>query len=363
MKIEGRRGHGRRAQAGRRDARRRPVDDRPLRRQGRPNLQEDAGVRRGDLRRRGAGPPDGLRRAQAHPREGRRPLGAEGPQGPVGPAGRQGRGRRARGQERDRGRRRREREQAAPARRRQEGRRPRSQPDVEGRARRGHPEGEQPGDAPRPGRTRRSDGYLRRGRGRVHPRPALHHDPDHRATGGTATRSSPVRYRLVVSPGLPVGEPRDHRAPAARPRGRALDGHLRPDARRAELDLRPRPGRPRPGARHRAAAGGLLRPLPRLRQRASPCRRSSTSDRPGRHQRLRPAHPRPVHRVARAPPAGRARPVPRARCATRSTRSMEAVFRRRQQRRLPVRLRRLAGGVRRGLRAAVRAARLARPSG
>ena len=43
--------------------------------------------------------------------------------------------------------------------------------------------------------------------------------------------------------GLPVGQPGDHRAPAARARGRAVDGHLRPDPRRAQLDLRPRPGR------------------------------------------------------------------------------------------------------------------------
>ena len=42
--------------------------------------------------------------------------------------------------------------------------------------------------------------------------------------------------------------------------------------------------------------------------------------RAGGHQRLPPDHPRPLDRVDRVPPAGRARPVPGARCATRSTR-------------------------------------------
>ena len=45
----------------------------------------------------------------------------------------------------------------------------------------------------------------------------------------------------------------------------------------AVLDLRPRPGRRGPGARHRAHPGRLLPPLPRLPPRASPSRRSSTS--------------------------------------------------------------------------------------
>jgi len=39
-----------------------------------------------------------------------------------------------------------------------------------------------------------------------------------------------------------VGAPLDHRAAAARPRGRHLPGHHRPDARPAQLDVRPRRG-------------------------------------------------------------------------------------------------------------------------
>ena len=35
------------------------------------------------------------------------------------------------------------------------------------------------------------------------------------------------RYRLVVEPGVPVGQPGDRRAAAAGARGRALDGGLR----------------------------------------------------------------------------------------------------------------------------------------
>ena len=91
----------------------------------------------------------------------------------------------------------------------------------------------------------------------------------------------PGRYRLVVSRACPWAS----RAVIVR-RLLGLEdvlsmGDLRADPRRAQLDLRPRPRRARPGARHRAAAGGLLRPLPRLRPGASPCRRSSTC-RPGR---------------------------------------------------------------------------------
>ena len=91
-----------------------------------------------------------------------------------------------------------------------------------------------------------------------------------------AGRSSPGRYRLVVSRACPWAS----RAVIVR-RLLGLEdalpmGICRPDPRRAQLDLRPRPGRPRPGARHRAAAGGLLRARSRATTGASPCRRSST---------------------------------------------------------------------------------------
>ena len=48
--------------------------------------------------------------------------------------------------------------------------------------------------------------------------------------------------------------------------------------------------------------------------------------RAGRHQRLPADHARPVHRVDRSTTGRRARPLPRARCATRSTTSSSAVF-------------------------------------
>ena len=63
---------------------------------------------------------------------------------------------------------------------------------------------------------------------------------------------------------LPVGQPGADRAPPPRPRGRDLGRPARPDPRQAQLDLRPRPRRRGPGARHRAAAGGVPRTLPRL---------------------------------------------------------------------------------------------------
>ena len=46
----------------------------------------------------------------------------------------------------------------------------------------------------------------------------------------------------------------------------------------------------------------------------------------GRHQRLPADHARPLDGVDRAPPRRRARPLPRARCATRSTRSTTWVY-------------------------------------
>ena len=78
----------------------------------------------------------------------------------------------------------------------------------------------------------------------------------------------------------------------------------------------------------------------------------------GRHQRLRADHPRPLHRVDGAPPRRRARPVP-GEAARRDGRRHAARLHRGQQRGVPVRVRRLAGGVRQGLRPAVHRAGLA----
>ena len=79
----------------------------------------------------------------------------------------------------------------------------------------------------------------------------------------------------------------------------------------------------------------------------------------GGHQRLPVPHPRPLLRVARAPPTGCAGPVARGR-ARGDGRGDGAGLHRGEQRRLPVRLRRLAGGVRRGLRPPLDHPRLAR---
>ena len=92
---------------------------------------------------------------------------------------------------------------------------------------------------------------------------------------GYRGRARPLPPRRVA--GLPVGEPGDHRAAAARPRAGAVDGDRRADPRRAQLDVRPRPRRPRPGARHRALAGRVLRPRSPTTTRGSRCRRWSTS--------------------------------------------------------------------------------------
>ena len=131
----------------------------------------------------------------------------------------------------------------------------------------------------------------------------------------------PGRYRLVVSRACPWA----NRAIIVR-RLLGLEdaismGVCGPDPRRAQLDLRPRPRRPRPGARHRAAAGGLLRALPRLRAGHHGAGDGRRPDRAGRHQRLPADHPRPLDGVARATTAP-ARPTSTpSTCATRWTRS------------------------------------------
>ena len=132
-----------------------------------------------------------------------------------------------------------------------------------------------------------------------------------------------------------------------------------PDPRRAQLDLRPRPRRARPGARHRAAPGGVPGPVPRLPQGHHGPGDRRRADRPGRHQRLPADDPRPVAGVDRAPPRRRPRPLPRG-AARRDRRGQRLGLHRREQRRLPLRVRRPAGVVRARLRPAVRRAGPAR---
>ena len=166
--------------------------------------------------------------------------------------------------------------------------------------------------------------------------------------GGDA-RSLPPRRR----PRLPVGPPLDHRARACSASRTSSRGvrPARPTTQRSwtfDLD----PDGARPGARHRAAPGGLLRPRARLPARHHRAGGRRRRVRPGRHQRLPADHPRPLLRVARAPP--RRRPGPVARRPPRGDGvGHEAGLHRGQQRRLPLRLRRLAGGLRGRLRPAL----------
>ena len=114
-----------------------------------------------------------------------------------------------------------------------------------------------------------------------------------RAVAGRA-RALPAGGRL----GLPVGEPGDHRAPAARPRGRDLARGLRADPRRAQLDLRPRPGRRDPVLGIERLQEAYLARFPDYpRGITVPADRRRT-DRRRRHERLPVDHPRPLLRVA-----------------------------------------------------------------
>ena len=135
---------------------------------------------------------------------------------------------------------------------------------------------------------------------RLHPRPDHRRRPDARARAdrrpALAGRARPLPARRGA--GLPVGQPGDHRARAARAPGRDLAGPLRADPRPAELELRPRPGRAGPGARDRAAAAGVLRALPGVPEGDHRPGDRRRPDRPGGHQRLPLDHPRPVPRVA-----------------------------------------------------------------
>ena len=162
-------------------------------------------------------------------------------------------------------------------------------------------------------------GCLCRRRWRVQPRHQLHHHPHHRRRPRRLSgRAGPLPADR--RPGLPVGQPGDHRAPAARPGRRSLHWLLRADARRAQLDVRPRSRWRRPGAEDPAAAGRLLRPLPGLPEGHHGAGDRRRADRAGRHQRLRADDAGPVDRVDGVPPRRARRSSIPSRCAPRSTR-------------------------------------------
>ena len=144
---------------------------------------------------------------------------------------------------------------------------------------------------------------------------------------------------------MPVGEPDDDRPAAPRAGGRAVHGHLRAGARLAELDVRPGPGRARPGAGHPLAARGLREGRARVRAgRDGPGHRGHPGRRGG-DRRLPADHPRPGARVGGTSPRGRARPVPGA--ATRGDRGGQCGrLPGREQRRVPVRVRQHPGRLR-----------------
>ena len=90
----------------------------------------------------------------------------------------------------------------------------------------------------------------------VQARSAIPRHPHHRRRA----RRLPGRARALPAdrePGMPLGEPGDHRAAPARAGGRRVDGHRRAHPRPAQLAVRPGPGWPRPGAGDRTAPGGV----------------------------------------------------------------------------------------------------------
>lgn len=237
---------------------------------------------------------------------------------------------------------------------------------------------DRPGRGPRHHRhARGTHGQLRAVRGGVHAGHELHRGPDR---GGSGGRAGPARGRAVHGrprgrrahrggrgvarrggplparggAGVPVGEPDDHRASPARPGGRDLAGHPGADPRRAVLDLRPRRGREGPRARHRADPGELLHAVPRLPAGHHGAGDRGRADGRRRDQRLPADHPRPLDGVDRVPPRRRPAADPRRRAgAGRDVRGDRARVHRGEQRRVPVRLRGVPGGVRRRVRAAV----------
>ena len=175
--------------------------------------------------------------------------------------------------------------------------------------------------------------------------------PATRADSGRAEWPvEPDRYRLVAAKACPWA----NRAIIVRGllglRGRHLDGLCGPvhDKDSWTFDLDPDGVDPVLGI-HRLQEAYFKRDPGLLpwHHRAGDGRRAHG---PGGDQRLPADHPRPVLRVARPPPPGRAGPVAR-RVPRGDGGGDGAGVHRGQQRRLPLRLRRLAGGVRRGLRA------------
>ena len=154
--------------------------------------------------------------------------------------------------------------------------------------------------------------------------------------------------------GLPVGQPRDHRAQPARPRGRHLAGAVR--ARRTTsdswtFDLDPDGVDPVLGI-HRLQEAYFDR-IPGYPRGITVPAIVDVADRPGGHQRLPVDHPRPVLRVAASTTAPDAPDLWPAELPRGDGGGDGAGLHRGQQRRLPLRVRRLAGGVRRGLRPAL----------
>ena len=174
--------------------------------------------------------------------------------------------------------------------------------------------------------------------------------------GAVAGRAGPLPARR--RPGVPVGQPGDHRAAAARSRGRSsrwgcagprtTSGRGPSTSTRAEVD---------PVLQVPRIQDAYLAPVPRTTPRASPCPASSTCPRAGRHQRLPADDPRPVAEWAAFHREGAPDLYPEAQRA-----EMDAVMaglHRGQQRRLPVRLRRHPGGLRERVRPPLRRAGLA----
>ena len=158
--------------------------------------------------------------------------------------------------------------------------------------------------------------------------------------------------------GVPVGEPDDDRPPPARAGAVLSIGICGPehDARSWTFD-----SIPARWTRCLASTGSATRT--RRRSPARPGRRRAGDrghpQRRGRHRRLPAHHAGHGAGVDRLPPARRARPVPGA-AAGRDRRGQRACSTGREQRRLPLRVRLIAGRLRRGVRAAVRPAGLAR---